>query len=366
LLELNCMKIINIQKNYNWKKQAVDILNQGGLIIYPTETCYGVGVDATNFKAVEKLLIYKKRPEGKAVSIAVLNQKMAEQYVILNEKALNLYQNFLPGPLTVISESKHIVDQRLEAENGTLGVRIPNYESTLSLIKKFGKPITATSANSASKKTPYSFNDVINNISDKQAQIIDLFLDAGKLPQNPPSTVIETTINDYKILRQGQIALKSKLNQLIQEEISDSKKVTQRIASDLYKNEIKKLLKNYCVVVSLQGELGAGKTQFTKGMGKAMEIKEEIVSPTFNIVREYHGKNSTLIHIDTWRLTKNEDLRDYLSKKYFQPKNLIAIEWSEKVSDLINNLSRQDNIKIINIKLEHLSLQSRKVIFGIS
>jgi len=96
------MERINIKKNHNWRKLVIEILSHNGLIIYPTETCYGVGVDVTNSKAVEKLLSYKKRPEGKAISIAVSDKDMAERYVDLNEKALNLYQNFLPGPLTII------------------------------------------------------------------------------------------------------------------------------------------------------------------------------------------------------------------------------------------------------------------------
>src|SRR3989344_8426246 len=88
-------------------EEATGVLNRGGLIIYPTETCYGVGVDATNPDAVKKLLSYKERPEGKAISVAVADEAMAREYVDVNETAQNLYENFLPGPITVISESKH-------------------------------------------------------------------------------------------------------------------------------------------------------------------------------------------------------------------------------------------------------------------
>ncbi len=87
--------------------QAVKVLQSGGLIIYPTETVYGLGVDATNQKAIDKLLAYKSRREGKPLSVAVANQKMAEQFVELNDQARALYQQFLPGPITIISLIRH-------------------------------------------------------------------------------------------------------------------------------------------------------------------------------------------------------------------------------------------------------------------
>ena len=117
--------------------QAVKILKAGGLVIFPTETCYGAGVDTTNQKAVNKLLAYKTRREGKPLSIAVTDEKMASKYVKLNPTAKNLYQKFLPGPLTVVSAGKHKVAKGIESEMGTLGVRISSYPLVNKIIKKF-------------------------------------------------------------------------------------------------------------------------------------------------------------------------------------------------------------------------------------
>ena len=90
--------------------QAAQELANGGLVIYPTETVYGVGVNATNNEAVSKLLRYKNRPAGRAISILVQSIFHAEQYVDINEQAQILYKTFLPGPITVISASKHNID----------------------------------------------------------------------------------------------------------------------------------------------------------------------------------------------------------------------------------------------------------------
>ncbi|MDP4030857.1 MAG: Sua5/YciO/YrdC/YwlC family protein, partial [Patescibacteria group bacterium] len=96
--------------------QAAKVLRAGGLIIYPTETCYGAGVDATNQAAVDKLLRYKTRREGRPLSVAVSDKTMASKYVKLNTSAINLYKNFLPGPLTVVSAGRHKLAKGVESE----------------------------------------------------------------------------------------------------------------------------------------------------------------------------------------------------------------------------------------------------------
>jgi L-threonylcarbamoyladenylate synthase len=182
--------------------EAVSVLEMGGIVIYPTETTYGIGVDATSLKAVEKVLEYKARREGKPLSIAVCDAEMAEKYVEVNSTARNLYTNFLPGPLTVVSKSKGVVVKGVESESGTVGVRIPDYQLIRDIVAAFGKPITATSANASYKKRPYSIQDIFDSISEKQKNLIDLVLDAGTLPTRDPSTVVDTTLGDETVLRQ--------------------------------------------------------------------------------------------------------------------------------------------------------------------
>jgi L-threonylcarbamoyladenylate synthase len=129
-----------------------DILNRGGLIIFPCETVYGAGADALSDEAIGRLGDYKQRPLGKPYAIMVADKKMAEEYVELNKTAKELYKKFLPGPLTIVSTGRHKVARGVESEGGTLGVRFPDYPFMLGLIKAFGRPIVATSANSSYKK----------------------------------------------------------------------------------------------------------------------------------------------------------------------------------------------------------------------
>ena len=101
------MEIIDINKEKEIAiEKAIKVLKNGGLIIYPTETCYGLGGDATNPEALKKIMKYKTLRGSKPVSIAVSDMKMAKKYVDINEMATNIYNNYLPGPITVISKKQ--------------------------------------------------------------------------------------------------------------------------------------------------------------------------------------------------------------------------------------------------------------------
>lgn len=339
------MKVIKI-KNKNAVIQAVAFLKRGRLVILPTETMYGAMVDATNKKAVKKLIKFKNRPFGKPFSIAVKDTKMAKRYVFLNEKAKSLYEKYLPGPLTVVSKSKGKVAKGVESENGNLGIRIPDYKFVLNIIKKFGKPITATSANASYKKRPYKISDILDNISEKQKSLIDLIIDAGQLPYNEPSTVIDTTYYDSTVLRQGEIKLKNKI-----EVLSKNEEDTKNIAKDLWQ-KYERYKGGRAIIFALEGEMGSGKTQFTKGLAKAMDIEDEIISPTFILESEYDLKNerAALIHIDAWRLYNSEEILELGFEKRILDKKVLVIEWAEKVSDIIKKFDEEAIIIWVKIK----------------
>lgn len=336
------MKIIKCDENS--VNIAVKVLRDGGLVIYPTETVYGVGADATNNKAIEKLSRYKERPFGKPYSIAVDSEKMASNYVELNETAKNLYHEFLPGPLTVISKGKHKVAFGIESENGTLGVRIPDYKLVLNIVNKFGSPITSTSANASYKKRPYKVSDILENISNKQKRLIDLIIDAGELPKNEPSTVIDTTLDDATTLRQGEIRF-NRENEIL----SQGEEGTQNLAKELWQ-KYEEYLGKRSIIFALQGEMGTGKTQFTKGLAKAMGIKELVTSPTFAIENEYGEKNRKLYHFDTWRLENSEEMKELGFEKLIKDKSVVSIEWAEKVVDLIREIDDEAIVIWVNIK----------------
>jgi L-threonylcarbamoyladenylate synthase len=311
---------------------AVDILKAGGLVIYPTETLYGAGVDATNELAVKKLLKYKKRPLGKPISIAVTDQEMAQSYAELNDTAKKIYQTFLPGPVTVISKSCHKTAPGVESELGTVGIRIPAYPLVIEMVNRLGRPITATSANASYQRRPYKLEDIWENISNKQRALIDLAIDAGELPRNEPSTVVDTTLDDITVLRQGDISLKEKV-----EILTRSPEETQNLGKELWQ-KYQQYQGQRAVVFALEGEMGAGKTQLTKGIARGMGITEEIVSPTFNLELDYNGK---LVHVDAWRLASGQELENLGLKQRINDKSVVAIEWADRVADEIKKYNEE-------------------------
>lgn len=337
-------------------KQAVAVLADGGLLIYPTETTYGLGVDATNQESVDKLLRYKTRREGKPLSIAVTDEAMAEKYVNLNDQAKNLYRNFLPGPVTVISDVKKPLADGVASERGTLGVRIPDYPLVRDIVSAFGRPITATSANASYKKRPYNVSDILNNISQRQKDLIDLVLDAGQLPKRQPSTIVDTTLDYQPILRQGQVKL-SQATQIISHSTDETRELGGKLAREYRSSVTQK-----AIIFAMIGEMGAGKTQLVKGIAEALSISEPVASPTYNIAREYKlaGRKSPFIHIDTWRLFSEADFLALGIDEMVDSSSIIAIEWADKVIDSLENYA--DRAKIIWIKLTPGENENQRII----
>lgn len=338
------MKII--KENSKALDATVKALSKGELVFMATETVYIAAVDATNPDAVKKLVSFKERPFGKPFSVAVTDTKMALKYVELNDNALNLYKQFLPGPVTVVSKGKHTVAPGVEAENGTLGIRIPDYKFVLDAVKKLGKPVTATSANASYQRRPYKLSDILDNISEKQKSLIDLMVDAGELPHNEPSTVIDTTLDDNVVLRQGEIKLKDK-----NEVLSRSEENTQNLGKELWQ-KYESFIGKRPLVFALVGEMGAGKTQFTKGLARAMGITETVISPTFSLVENYtlNTKPYTLAHFDAWRLSDSNEMISLDFLKMIENNNMIiSIEWADRVAEIIK--AHRDQAVVIWVKI---------------
>lgn len=333
---------------------AIETLNKEGLVIFPCETVYGIAVDCLNAKAVEKLNSYKERPFGKPYAIMCSDKKMAEDYVSLNKTAEDLYKTFLPGPVTVVSAGKHKVAPGIESETGTLGVRIPDYSFMISLIRKFGRPIVATSANTSYQKRPYKISDILDGVSLKSKKLIDLIIDAGELPHNEPSTVIDTTLDDPVVLRQGEIKLKDK-----NEVLSRSEENTQNIGKELWQ-KYESYKGKRSIVFALEGPMGAGKTIFTKGLAKAMGITELVTSPTYAIENEYQNRNEKLYHFDAWRLEKSDELKALGFEDLIKGKSVISIEWAERVADEIRKFD--DEAVIIWVKISFAKKENERLI----
>ncbi len=357
------MEILSIKTTNKTQiiEKACQILKAGGLLVYPTETTYGIGADATNQDAVDKLLQYKSRREGKPLSIAASDLAMAQQYVEINDQAANLYQNFLPGPITVVSYAKDKVAKGVASERNTLGIRIPDYPLIREIVAAYGKPITATGANASYKKRPYTISDIFDAISNKQRDLIDLVLDAGELPHNEPSTVVDTTLDQPLVLRQGDIKL-SEATTIVTQSSEETQALGEKLIS-IYRS----YLNEKALLFALVGEMGAGKTQLTKGIGRGLGVSQPITSPTFTLSREYSGhigeSKNQLIHIDTWRLFSSQEFLDLGFSHMIDTNAIIAIEWADRVKSVLDQYA--DEVKIIWVTFEYgKSENERKITYS--
>lgn len=341
------------------------VLSAGGLVLFPTETTYGAGVDATNPAAVAKLLAYKSRREGKPLSIACANAQMAEKYVEINDQARTLYAQFLPGPVTVVSAVKPgAVAPGVASEFGTLGVRIPDYQLILDIVSAYGKPMTATSANASGKARPYNVDSCIAELSNKQRELIDLVLDAGELPPTPPSTVIDTTLSTPVTLRAGDVVLDSTTP--IVTLTSHSPAETQDIAG-------KFLLKHWQtiretgLIVGLDGSLGVGKTVFTQGVAKFLGISERLTSPTYSYIEEYsyqrHGAAGMLYHLDLWKISDAAELERLELGRLLHPSSVVVVEWFAPFAQALEQLAASQNVPALRVTIsdETESTQQRQL-----
>lgn len=347
------MQTITLSKIKESYDVVLEVLNQGGLVIFPSDTVYGLLCDASNPKAVDKLLNFKERPPGKAISVFCDTLGMIGSICTISSSQKKMLNNLLPGAYTVVLHSKHTLVTKLESEKGTLGVRIPKYEPVNELVKRFGKPITATSANLSGKNPHYSLESLLNTLSGKKRELLDLVVDAGKLPHNKPSTVIDLTQEELTVLRVGDTLLKEK-----QSIITKSEEETRAVASQLIST-------NYSaekpLVFILKGDLGSGKTVFTKGIAETYGI-DDVVSPTFVIYYEYEIKNGPfkqLYHFDLYNITEEEEFNHLGIEKLLKPGNLFVFEWGEKLGNLYEVFKQQATI--VFVELEHLSNSERKL-----
>ncbi|MFA5025190.1 MAG: L-threonylcarbamoyladenylate synthase [Candidatus Shapirobacteria bacterium] len=357
------MFILDISKNYNQVlKKTAAAISAGKLVIFPSDTVYILAVDPTNQKAVDILLSFKNRWTGKAISIAVSDINMAEKYVEISTNTKNLYQNLLPGPFTIISPGHHHVAKGIEAENGTLGIRIPDSKYILDLIKLLGKPITATSANLSGRTPNYSVATFLRPLSQKKKDIISLIVDAGKLPKNKPSTVIDAVGNEITILRRGDLITGSS-----ETLVSKSEAETGKIAEFLLQKAIK-LGQDKPIIFSLSGDLGCGKTVFSRSIGKKMGITQRILSPTFVIYNQYPLSNSNFkifYHFDLYRLTSNFEYQEIGFFNHFSPRTISCIEWPENMGvDIFKKIKEKSNF--ISINFSYLDPTTRQISFSFS
>jgi len=188
--------------DYTKLKVQAQILKNDGIVVFPTETVYGIGTNALNEEAVKKLYGVKQRPLDKAISLLVSNMKMIEQVAKdITELEYALIKEFFPGPLTIILNKKDIVPDIVTAGGTTVGVRMPENDIALKLIEYAGIPIAAPSANISGKPCGTELNTIMNEFKDK----VDCYIDGGKSKIGLASTIVQVIDGLPHILREGSI-----------------------------------------------------------------------------------------------------------------------------------------------------------------
>ncbi|MFH0818221.1 MAG: L-threonylcarbamoyladenylate synthase [Candidatus Micrarchaeota archaeon] len=192
------MEMIGVDEYDRALYLACEALKKGKLIIYPTDTLYGLGADARSEEAVARAREAKGRDDLKPISIVCSGLLMIEEYCEVSEKNKDIMANMLPGPYTVVLPIKGGLAKNLSGEK-TVGVRVPQYYFLLDLIKAFGFPITATSANVSGEKEPC----LLSEVSKKIIERAEIAIDGGKCFHSAPSTVLDMTEKEPKVLRKG-------------------------------------------------------------------------------------------------------------------------------------------------------------------
>ena len=189
---------------HNIAARAAAVLQKGGVVLYPTDTLYGLGADAFSDDAVAKVYDIKGREEGKPIHALVSGVEMAEEYGEVSDLARQLLRELPRGMLTLIVPKKRGVETGVGRGITTFGFRGPDNAFCQSLLKEFGSPVTATSANRSGEAPRRRVVGIIHQLGES-ADNIDMCVDAGELPARMPSTVVDLSRKEPIILREGAI-----------------------------------------------------------------------------------------------------------------------------------------------------------------
>jgi L-threonylcarbamoyladenylate synthase len=183
---------------------AAEVIQAGGLIVYPTETIYGIGSNALHRRGILRIQALKRRAEARPILVLVPGIEAVTPLVSeISPPARKLMEAFWPGPLTLVFRASPAVPPELTQGKGTIGIRVPSCTLCLRLLQMCECPITSTSAN-LSGETPLTSIEEMKKVLTPG---IDLYLDAGVLPASRPSTVVDVTGEHPRILRDGAVTI---------------------------------------------------------------------------------------------------------------------------------------------------------------
>lgn len=197
---------------YDWKKEikqkeldeCINIIKKGGIIIFPTDTVYGIGCSAFCEDSIKKIFKIKNRNYNKPINVLCSSIEDVKKLALkLNTKQEKIINKYMPGACTLIVKKKTEISKILTANLDTVGVRIPNNNIALELITKSGVPMATTSANISGQNDSIQIKEILTEFKDK----VDVIIDGGKAKIGIPSTIVEIANNKINILRQGSLII---------------------------------------------------------------------------------------------------------------------------------------------------------------
>src|SRR3990172_5800025 len=194
--------IVVKEENPDSPKIVASALNNGGIIIYPTETLYGLCALAVNEESAKKVFDIKGRLQANPIPILVRDKEMLSEYVVVTDEANRLIEKFLPGPLTLVLKEKKNLPYLISAGTGTIAIRISGHPFVKRLFDFLFQPLTSTSANISGQENLFSFDEIYKTFNSK----VELIVDSGNLPRSKGSTVIDLTVKPALLIREGDIS----------------------------------------------------------------------------------------------------------------------------------------------------------------
>lgn len=207
------MKIFNWKEKINKQEltEIKKIIEEDGIIIFPTETVYGIAASAISNKGIDRLYKAKKRPREKAINIMISNKKEIEKYAYIKNKIeRKIIDKFMPGEITIILEKKNNFGKTFTLPDNTIGIRIPNNTIALTILKEINIPLIVSSANISGMDSGINPEEIQKYFS----KSVDAFIDGGIIEKGAPSTIVKIDNDKINIIREGKITKKQIENSL--------------------------------------------------------------------------------------------------------------------------------------------------------
>ncbi|MEA2097783.1 MAG: L-threonylcarbamoyladenylate synthase [Patescibacteria group bacterium] len=205
------LNLNNIEKTSD---DVANILQDGGIVIYPTDTLYGLGANALDEDAIAKVQKIKKQSDNKPISVIAKDIKMVKKIACIDSKVEKILKKVWPGSITIVLRKKDIIPYILTSGEETIAIRISDNKFISTLMEKIDFPITATSANISGKENLLKSTKIIEEFKNS-IPYINLFIDARDIKRETASTIIDLTTTTPKILRMGVVG-KNKMKEFFE------------------------------------------------------------------------------------------------------------------------------------------------------